>query len=94
MSWVPVLKLGGNSPSIKNGNISSITSDGITLITFSKSFSDSNYTVSITPYSDVVQSSSPQAYLLFDNTFTSTGFTVKTSNATGFFWTAMYGSNS
>ena len=94
MSWVPVFKVGGDSPSIKNGNVSSITSDGITIITFSNSFSDSNYTVCITPYMDALSLTPPQAYVLFDSTFTSTGFTVQTSNATGFFWTAIYGSNS
>jgi len=93
MSWTPLLQLTGNSPRIKNGIVSGIT-DGVTTITFSTSFSDSNYTVSITPYVDSAFTLSPQACVIYDETFTSGGFRVQTVNANGFFWTAIYGSNS
>lgn len=95
MSWVPVFKLSGNSPPIKNGNVSGIISDGIATITFSNSFADTNYTVSITPYVSASTITPPQAYVIFDETyFTPSGFKVQTINASGFFWTAIYGSNS
>ena len=94
MEWVPVFKLSGNSPPIKNGNVSGIISDGIATITFSNSFADKNYTVSITPYVSASTITPPQSYIIYDETFTSSGFSVQTMHATGFFWTAIYGSNS
>lgn len=93
MAWVPVFKLGETTPLIKHGRQVIDISSSAT-ITFATEFPDANYTVSITPYSDVVQTTSPQAYVLFNSTFTPEGFTVETSNAMGFFWTAIYGSNS
>lgn len=92
MSWTPLFKIGGNSPSIKNGR--ETTTNTCASITFSNAFPDANYTVSITPYSSSMSADIPQAYIIYDGTFTSSGFTVQTSNATGFFWTAIYGSNS
>ena len=92
MSWVPVFKLGENPYSIKNGRETIATTS--TSITFSNAFPDANYTVSITPHSSAISADTPQAYIIYDETFTSSGFTVQTSNATGFFWTAIYGSNS
>jgi len=91
-SWTPLFKIGGNSSSIKHGRETSTTTS--VSITFSNAFPDANYTVSITPYSSTISTDTPQAYIIYDATFTSAGFTVETSNATGFFWTAMYGSNS
>jgi hypothetical protein len=92
MSWVPVFKVGETTPLLKHGR-QEITSSS-TIVTFGTEFPDTSYTVSITPYSNAIQTNTPHAYVLFDTTFTRGGFTVETSNATGFFWTAIYGSSS
>jgi hypothetical protein len=93
MSWTQLIQVSGSSPPIKKGNITGI-SDGVTTITFSTSFSGTDYIVSITPLVDAVFTMPPQACVIYDETFTSEGFQVQTVNANGFFWTAIYGSSS
>lgn len=95
MSWTPLFQLSGNSPPIKNGN-STVNETGTTTITFSNAFADNNYTVSLTPYysGNTKPIDRPQAYIVYDKSFTPNGFQVETLYASGFFWTAIYGSNS
>jgi hypothetical protein len=88
-----LFQIGGSSPPIKHGR-EILTQGTSASITFSNAFPDADYTVSITPYSSAVSTDTPRAYVIVDASFTGEGFTVETLHATGFFWTAIYGSNS
>jgi hypothetical protein len=83
MSWTPILQLGSST---KTGKY---TVGESTTITFAQPFNDTNYTITLTPFTTTTLTGIPMVWTVEANK-TASSFEIGISGCDGAYWSATY----